>query len=90
MKLEFRGLARQVYVHRHECSNMRWESGLKSTATICGLGLSGDFRVTLNFEENDLSKCCEALVKSNPEFAIRLASKMQAEAVIALSKPSNE
>jgi hypothetical protein len=90
MKLEFRGVSRQVYTHRHDCTNMRWKSGLESTATIRQVGLSGDFRVTFSFEESDLTNCFQALAASKPEFALRLASKMQAEAVIALSQPRDE
>ena len=86
MKMEFRGVARQVFVHKHPCANLRWKTGLEALTTIRGVGLSGDFRVNLSLDEIDLQNCLEALVKSNPELALKLACKTQAEAVIALSK----
>lgn len=84
MKLNFSGLARTVYVHNHDCTNVRWRTGLEVSATIRQVGLTGDFRVVLSLEEADISNCFEALVKSNPELALRLACKTQAEATIAL------
>lgn len=85
MKLTFRGVARQVYVHDHDCNGMRWHSGLEATATIFSVGLSGDFHVSFGFEEHDINSWAEKIVKSSPELALRIANKMQAESIINLS-----
>ncbi len=85
MKFKFAGLARQVYLHEHKFNNLRWKSGLEASGNIKGLGLSGDFRVNFDFEEQDVIGWAEALVKSNPELALKIANKMQADAIISLT-----
>jgi len=85
MQLTFRGAARQVYVHNHPCNSVRWKSGPEATGTIRGVGLSGDCRVAIGFEEQDVQIWAEALIKSNPDLALRISNKMRAEAIIRLT-----
>lgn len=64
-----------------------WIDATTAYGKVNGLALSGSFLVHFNAEHADMEGWLAAFVKSNPEEALRLLAKMQAEAMIQLSKP---
>lgn len=88
MKITFRGLSRTVYPHVRETS-LKWNSGAEAYGTLKDLGLNGNFSVRFEFESGELEKWLMKYLDNDPAGALRLASKIQAEAVCALTKKSD-
>jgi hypothetical protein len=65
---------------------MTWNADYSTYGKVDKLALSGSFLVQLKFEERDLEAWLGKYVQSEPERAIKLLSKMQALAVINLTK----
>lgn len=86
MKITLIGQARKQYSHPHDCNNMSWRSGFTANGTVDNLSLNGNYEIEFIFNENDVYAWSKAIVKSNPEFALRIAGEMQTEAIINLSK----
>jgi hypothetical protein len=65
---------------------MSWNADYSTFGKVDGLSLSGSFLMKLDFEEKDLEAWLRKFVQADPERAIKLLSKMQAQAFINLAK----
>jgi hypothetical protein len=65
---------------------MTWNADYSTYGKVDKLALSGSFLVQLKFEEKDLEAWLSKYVHTEPERAIKLLAKMQAQAVINLTK----
>lgn len=63
-----------------------WSTPMTAVAKIDGVSLSGSFCVQLSFQKEELRNWLLKYTRSEPEAALRLLAKMQAEAVIALAR----
>lgn len=97
MKILFRGWRRELKPHErtvlpvdHDGASYRlstkqktlsFESSTRAFGKLTDLGLSGNFLITLTFEPQELHDWCAAYVKDRPDAALRLASKMLADAI---------
>lgn len=88
MKITFRGLRRAVILHERE-TDLKWNSGTEASGTLKDLGLNGDFSIRLKFGIGELEKWIMKYLQNDPAGALRLASKIQAEAICALTKKSD-
>ena len=86
MKITLIGQARKQLSHPHDCNNISWGSGFSASGTVDNLSLNGNYKIEFIFNESDISAWSKAIVKSNPEFALRIAGEMQSEAIINLYK----
>lgn len=84
MKVTFRGMSREVYPHNHS-TTLNWKSASVATGSLRGLGLSGNFRATFEFQTEELEQWLLKYLEADPAGALRLASKVQAEAICALA-----
>lgn len=98
MKLSFTGWSRVVVRHEHPVRPLvsgrlqgKDESlvfkGLTASGKVSGVGLTGDFRVTVELSPGDLKSALDSYVKASPADALRLLAAAHAEAVIALAHP---
>lgn len=101
MKITFVGWGRSVFSHEHKVkplpdryarhpigkagAPLQWSLPLQANGKIDGVGLSGDFRIRIDFDAMELRNWLTKYVISEPEAAIRLLGEMQAEAQIALA-----
>ncbi|MAY03838.1 MAG: hypothetical protein CMQ38_12790 [Gammaproteobacteria bacterium] len=100
MIFEFRGLSRHVFTHDYELkpgrygsrkadAPLEWETSTTAHGRIYNMGLSGNFRVEIGFQIQELKNWLSKYVEEEPEEALKLISKMQANAIIQLfKKPS--
>ncbi len=101
MRLKLAGWQRQTTVHDHKVTPVlkrgrrffaekdepfRWIEGYKTRGRIADVALSGSFMVDFEFEPEDLHSWLIHLAKHDPQAALRLIGKAQAEAVISLAK----
>jgi len=84
MKIIFRGLSRQIYSHERETS-LTWKNANEASGLLFRLGLSGDFSIDLDFKVEELEQWMTKYLESDPAGALRLASRIQAEAICALA-----
>jgi hypothetical protein len=84
MKIIFEGLNRYVLTHRHtihpyikNSDTMVWESSTKAYGMIFGLRLNGDFKLRIDFQEDELKNWLEKFVEEEPEKGLRLISDIQ-------------
>jgi hypothetical protein len=87
MKIIFEGLARAMYSHKHETA-LKWRNATQASGTLHSLGLSGDFSINLEFQVEELEQWMTKYLETDPAGALRLASRIQAEAIYALSTKS--
>jgi hypothetical protein len=87
MKITFRGLKRKVYPHKHE-TTLKWQNGTEASCSLQDLGLSGNFNVQFQFQVEELEQWLARYLESDPSGALRLASRIQAEAICALATAS--
>lgn len=106
MKMYFRGWAREVMGHRHDVvpvthdetgytpgkteSPLSWTTWQQAFGKVDDLALNGSFLVEFNFEQEELRNWLQQFVISKPDAAIRLLAEMQAEAILALAKKTEE
>ena len=106
MKLLFRGWKREVTPHNHTVfpvehakntytaktaeSGVKWNGPFTALGQVKNLGLSGTFLVQFTFEPDELESWLQHYVKAEPEAAVRLLHKMQAEALINLAKGATD
>ncbi|WP_347985859.1 hypothetical protein [Methylomonas sp. AM2-LC] len=90
MQISFVGLAREHYTHSYDCNNMSWGSGVNANGIVNNLKLNGDYKIKFKFDENDFKCWSKEIVKSNPEFALRIAGEMQTEAIINIAKTKSK
>ena len=88
MKVTFCGLSRQVYLHKRD-TKLKWKSGTETSGSLRRLGLSGNFHVTFEFEVEELEQWITKHLEVDPKAALRLASRIQAEAICALTAIDN-
>ncbi|MDR6887866.1 MULTISPECIES: hypothetical protein [Variovorax] len=102
MKLTFRGWQRATTLHSHPVTPVRkaagggirtesnkaliWDDATSAYGKVNNLTLGGAFLVHFQFEQADLEGWLAQFAKSNPEEALRLLAKVQAEALIHLAK----
>lgn len=65
---------------------LTWNADYSTYGKVEKLALSGSFLVHLKFEEKDLEAWLGKYVRTEPERAIKLLAKMQAQAMINLTK----
>jgi len=87
MQITFEGLTRSMYSHKHATA-LKWRNATQVSGTLHGLGLSGDFSVDLEFQVEELEEWMTKYLESDPAGALRLASRIQAEAICALTTTS--
>ena len=101
MKLKFRGWRREVKTHEHAITALkisgrtytklgsseplRWNGPHKALGAIEGVGLTGDFLLEFEFNAQELENWIRSYIESEPTEALRLVSKLNAEAVIAVA-----
>lgn len=97
MKILFRGWRREVKPHerlvtpvelngsKYRISASRktlsFHSSSEAYGKLTNLGLSGNFLVTFTFDPQELHDWLAAYVSENPKAALRLAIKMQTQAM---------
>ena len=69
---------------------LRWVDSLKARGQVVGLGLSGNFLVEFDFEQEELKNWLQRFVKAEPEAALKLMAEMHTEAILALSRKPGE
>src|SRR5579872_1098104 len=105
MKILFRGWRREIKPHERTVSPVNLDGGTyrlnakrktllfhsstEAFGKLTDLGLSGNFLVTFTFEPQELHDWCAAYVKDRPDAALRLASKMLADAITELTGRGN-
>jgi hypothetical protein len=78
----------------HACKPLRkpqknWSSSeTEASCSLQDLGLSGNFNVQFQFQVEELEQWLAKYLESDPTGALRLASRIQAEAICALATPS--
>ncbi|WPH22306.1 hypothetical protein [Variovorax paradoxus] len=103
MQLTFRGWNRVQTLHTHAVTPVRigadsrlrphpnraliWDDATSTYGKVSDLSLGGSFLVHFQFEQADLEGWLAEFAKSQPEEALRLLAKIQAEALIHLAKP---
>ncbi len=87
MKIIFRGLSREVYRHEHE-TTLKWQNATEASGSLRDLGLTGNFSVRFQFQVEELEQWIAKYLESDPAGALRLASRIQAEAICALAAAS--
>ena len=87
MQIIFQGLSRSIYSHKHATA-LKWHNATQASGTLHGLGLSGDFSVDLEFQAEELEQWMTKYLESDPAGALRLASRIQAEAICARATTS--
>jgi hypothetical protein len=101
MRILFRGWRREIKPHERTVSpvnhdgatyrlstkqkTLSFNSSTEAFGKLTDLGLSGNFLVTFTFEPQELHDWCAAYVKDRPDAALRLASKMLADAIVELT-----
>ncbi len=60
--------------------SLEWTSPTHATGRLNDLGLSGDFLVDFEFNKQELTSWLKQLVQNESVYAIKLLSKLQAEA----------
>ena len=101
MEITFRGWSREVSPHRrtvipvhlhgnkYVCGKsgeaVEWISGTRALGRVNNLGLTGDFRLYLDYQPLELRNWLCRYVAEEPEAAIRFLGEMQAEAAIRLA-----
>jgi hypothetical protein len=68
-----------------ESQPLNWRTPLQALGKVEDLALTGAFLVEFNFTEEELKNWLKKYVEAEPEAALRLLMKMQAEATIALA-----
>lgn len=98
MKLTFRGQSRVVYIHEHPVTPrgsvragapIQWSSASVASGRVKGLGLSGNFWVEFQFEEEELRNWLQKYIEESPVKGLKLVSEMHTCAIIQLAE-SNE
>lgn len=84
MKVTFRGMKRQVQTHNRK-TTLTWICANVASGSLRGLGLTGNFRATFEFETEELEQWIAKYLEEDPAAALRLASRIQAEAICALA-----
>ncbi|GEM_PF-3050173 len=69
---------------------LEWETSLLTKGLIRGLGLSGDFEIEFQFQEEELRNWLAVYVEECPEKALRLLSEMQVEALINVAQKKQD
>jgi hypothetical protein len=87
MKITFRGLSREIFPHQRE-TNLKWRTATEASGTLKNLGLNGNFRVNFQFQIEELEQWLAKYLEADPAGALRLASRVQAEAICALASAS--
>ena len=87
MQITFRGLSREVYPHKHE-TILKWQNATEASGSLQDLGLSGNFSVHFQFQVEEIEQWITKYLESDPVGALRLASRIQAEAICALTTTS--
>lgn len=64
---------------------LQWVDAKLARGRVDNLGLTGDFLVDFEFEEEELKNWLLAYAREQPGAAIRLLGEAQAEAIIALA-----
>ena len=65
-------------------SPLQWDGESVTYGKLNRLGLSGDFLIKLEFDEEELKSWLKQYVNKKPDEAIRLLAAMQAEAILKL------
>lgn len=102
MKFEIRGWKRETTLHLHpatpliekgsgyyldEVGNaLTWNANHSAFVKIENVALNGAFMVQMKFEQKDLESWLAQFVKSEPEKAIKLLSRLQGQATVNLCK----
>jgi hypothetical protein len=84
MQITFQGLSRSIYSHKHATA-LKWRNATQASGTLHSLGLSGDFSIDLEFQVEELEQWMTKYLETDPAGALRLASRIQAEAICALA-----
>lgn len=84
MQIKLEGLSRGMYIHKHDTA-LDWKNANNASGILYGLGLSGDFKINLEFQVEELEQWLNKYLESDPAGALRLASRIQAEAIYLLS-----
>lgn len=99
MRVKFRGWSREVYEHDHKVEPVDKEGGflgvgkraavtvvedqVKVLGKVSGLGLSGDFLVSLFLSEDDLKNILEEKIRADPTKELEFLGALQAKAMAA-------
>lgn len=89
MKIIFRGLSREVYPHERE-TTLTWQNATEASGSVQDLGLSGNFSVRFQFQVEELEQWIIKYLETDPAGALRLASRVQAEAICALATANKQ
>lgn len=100
MRIQFRGWQREVNEHIHEVipvalrrdryspqnkGTLEWHNDKVVYGKIENVALSGSFLVEFRMDPRELESWLTKYAKANPEEALRIIAKAQAEAVISLA-----
>ena len=104
MKVTFEGWDRVEYLHEHPVTPVAGHkricgkkgdpiqlvSATRAHGRIGKLGLSGDFRVTFDFDPEELRNWLRKYIQFEPEAGARLISEMQGEVFIRLLQKAKQ